>query len=247
MRALVTIFACCLAISAQGEDLYDVTYSIVMNGVTAVNVVFATDPGPARAEAFLREAMLQAVAYEHPTKDMSGFIWVGKPRNDDNSARMLHLSDGSSMLVYVVREKKIVTEKQYDTTKLSALPASTLINVSISLGARFEAQKFLIIGTSNLPAGMHLKVSIEDASGVPVSQADAVVQKGGQFLAPMKRDQGQWAPATYHIEIISLLAHLQSATVQQIIGQSGQNLTGNDTDVELGERGVHWQGTLNIN
>lgn len=103
------------------------------------------------------------------------------------------------------------------TAALALEPAMTLTVESPS--------KPIVHGTTNLPDGAELIVTISRAQSRYSAQSKAVVQ-GGQFVSEQfSQDGGDLNPGTYAVEV-TMGTLILSPSVESIVGANGENLTG---------------------
>lgn len=116
--------------------------------------------------------------------------------------------------------------------KAVAQSASTLsgieagqIEVQISTTAEGVPMP-VIAGKTNLPDGATLLVNLRRREGNFLAQ-DAVTVAGSAFRAgPFSARGAPLPPGTYEVSVSMSIARLQSASVQTVIGDKGQNLKG---------------------
>jgi hypothetical protein len=116
-----------------------------------------------------------------------------------------------------------------------------VITISIQGGS-----KPVIIGRTNLPAGMELIVSLRRNENAYFAQAKAAVANGQFQAGPFSHKGVPLNPGRYLIEVSSALATLQPAPVRTIIGKKGENLRGIATRVAFGEKVVAFSQDIAI-
>lgn len=83
-----------------------------LEGITEVSVSFYETVSVEKMDAYMRaEVQLMASLYPPPANIKSIQI-TAFDKNDD----MIHLADGNDYLIYIVAEKKILTQKEYEKT-----------------------------------------------------------------------------------------------------------------------------------
>ena len=116
-----------------------------------------------------------------------------------------------------------LTPDNFPTPKPTEVPTISE-NISVTLEFQVEnlkEKKPKITGKTNLPDGMKLSVSIVGVGVAYKNQVVAVVKNGAFQTGNLPLKSGQ-----YSAEITSVAAKLQSTEIQQIIGQSGEKLSG---------------------
>lgn len=99
--------------------------------------------------------------------------------------------------------------------------------VKIQTEIRGEPFKPMILGYTNLPVGTKLLVTLERAASSYRAQSDAVVKTKGCFVtAQFGKGDGPINPGEYKINVTMPVAPVQPATVQEIIGKYGRNISG---------------------
>jgi hypothetical protein len=125
--------------------------------------------------------------------------------------------------------------------KQSASSLDVVITILIQGG-----DKPVIVGRTNLPAGMELMVSLRRNESAYFAQAKAAVSTGQFQAGPFSQKGGPLNPGRYLIEVSSPLATLQPASVRNFIGQKGENLRGFATRVAFGEKVVAFSQDIAI-
>ena len=99
--------------------------------------------------------------------------------------------------------------------------------------AKFQAAaqgnplKPIIVGKTNLPTGTKLIVALERDASDYKAQAEAVVGLTGCFNAgPFTQSGAEINPGEYTIDVLMPVSSGQPIAVQQIIGHSGENISG---------------------
>jgi len=119
--------------------------------------------------------------------------------------------------------------------KVDQSVSSTDVVITISVQG---GSKPVIVGRTNLPAGMELMVSLRRNENAYFAQAKAAVANGQFQAGPFSQKGVPLNPGRYLIEVSSPLATLQPPSVRAIIGQKGENLRGVAARVAFGEKVV---------
>jgi len=110
---------------------------------------------------------------------------------------------------------------------LAASPAARALEIALDAKADASRQP-LVHGTTNLPDGAVLSVTVAQEAGGFSATLDSVVQ-GGRFSAgPFTRDGHDLDPGEYKIEVV-LEMSAQPAAVRHIIGSHGMKMEGDLT------------------
>lgn len=95
-----------------------------------------------------------------------------------------------------------------------------------------------VIGTTNLPDGTLLMVSLRRPESAYAGEQEVAV-RGGKFRSKEFSYKGApLTPGRYYVDVISPLAHLQPASVREQMGSKGENLSGPVTQAIHGARAV---------
>lgn len=101
-----------------------------------------------------------------------------------------------------------------------------------------------VIGTTNLPDGTLLMVSLRRPESAYAGEQEVAV-RGGKFRSKEFSYKGApLTPGRYYVDVISPLAHLQPALVRELMGAKGENLAGPVTQAMYGARAVSVTRTL---
>lgn len=105
-----------------------------------------------------------------------------------------------------------------------ALPLSAL---TVTMTIKVEGQdKPIIVGSTNLPDGTELMVTITRRESAYMAQSNTRVSNGAFRAGPFSQKSSPLNPGIYRIEVSSPLTALQPAGVRAVIGQDGSNLGG---------------------
>lgn len=88
------------------------------------------------------------------------------------------------------------------------------------------SEKPIITGTTNLPDGIELMITIERPSSSYMAQAEGVVKSGMFKAGPFSQQGKSLNPGIYTLEVSTLLAMLQPPKTWPIIGNEGAKLKG---------------------
>lgn len=99
-----------------------------------------------------------------------------------------------------------------------------------------DAGPHIITGTTNLPDGTSLMVSMNSKSAPGDSFQSKTTVQGGKFKAGPFGKGGQLPLGHYEVDVTMPIPAVQAASVQAVIGKKGENLTGDL--VQKGDLGV---------
>lgn len=85
----------------------------------------------------------------------------------------------------------------------------------------------VVSGTTNLPDGTELLVTVERADIGYKAQAKTSVQGGRYKAGPFSHRDHNLPPGGYTVEVLMPIPPVQPASVRAVIGDAGQHLTGN--------------------
>ncbi len=116
-------------------------------------------------------------------------------------------------------------------------PAADDVGLPVSSPGRFavkfaatvqgDPRKPMIGGRTNLPVGTKLIVSLEREASAYKAQSDAMVGSDGCFSGGPFTEHGEpIIPGDYIIDVLMPLSAAQPQSVQDVIGNRGQNITG---------------------
>jgi len=214
--------------SAQTHN-YEIEYlksNATAGGVSILNITINGKIAPIEAERQLREEIQRAISLFPPAGELLAYVWTETSVTPGSEERVL-LPDGSSFLIYSPATQKVQTEKQYDLSKQKPPQAGKSITVAVSLNIERGADgRVRIVGSTNLPDGMSLLISIRNFEARYGVQ-DSIKLMNGKLVTTWFSDHGMPPPSgTYEINISSPLPSLQSAPVRAVIGEQGENLLG---------------------
>lgn len=99
--------------------------------------------------------------------------------------------------------------------------------IKVELDVKLEGgDKPVVVGTTNLPDGMQLGVSLRRKESSYFGGTNVNVSGGTFKTEPFSQGDKSLNPGKYEVEISSPLADLQPAAVQAVIGDGGKNLEG---------------------
>ena len=114
----------------------------------------------------------------------------------------------------------------------TAEPATVPFDVSFDVNMDINYQKPIIRARTNLPEGTAFMISVanpinEGGTGYFGNYKAAVSPAGVVEFGPITNQGESLPPGTYHVSIDSGMMGLQPKNVRDILGQKGENLTGN--------------------
>lgn len=83
-----------------------------------------------------------------------------------------------------------------------------------------------VLGTTNLPDNSILLVSVSRSEANYLSKHTAVVSNRRFTAGPFSRNGGALTPGDYEIEVVFGIAATQPKSVQEVVGQNNEKLTG---------------------
>ena len=194
--------------------------------VCVLNITLNREFDSQTAERLLREELARAVNLFPPKGEIMAYAW----RQTDpkpGSEQMVPLSDGSRFLIYSLKTKTVLTEKEYDASQQKPAQPGREIRVEFSLDFDRAADgRVRVVGKTNLPRGMKLMLDLRRAQSKYFAQGDIEVANGSIGSAWFSDHGDPLAPGNYEIGISSSLPALQPKSIRQIIGESGENLSG---------------------
>ena len=99
--------------------------------------------------------------------------------------------------------------------------------IVVTMSATTDGQaKPLVTGTTNLPEGTSLMVTVSRRASSYAAQSKATVTSGTFQAGPFSQGESPLNPGRYTIEISTPIASLQPASVRDFIGAKGENLRG---------------------
>jgi hypothetical protein len=101
-------------------------------------------------------------------------------------------------------------------------PVEIVFNVS----ERIESGKVYLDVETNLPAGMQVMFTVTDSEGNIAGQAKGEVANSAISVGPFSSKGEPYFPGTYTVSISSPLLQLQPPNVQEVLGNSGENVYG---------------------
>ncbi|HTD06249.1 hypothetical protein [Undibacterium sp.] len=105
--------------------------------------------------------------------------------------------------------------------------ATCAFPVTVTASTQGDAAKPTIVGTTNLPSGTELIVSVIHKDRAYKAQSQAVVDANGAFTAGPYSDKGtSFAPGKYQIQVLMPVSVGQPSPVTSVIGSRGQNISG---------------------
>jgi hypothetical protein len=106
-------------------------------------------------------------------------------------------------------------------------PACFAFAVTVTAVAQGDPTKPTVVGTTNLPAGTELIISVIRRERGYNAQAQSVVQTNGTFSGgPFSEKGARLAPGVYQIKVLMPVSAGQPASVTSIIGDRGRNISG---------------------
>jgi hypothetical protein len=129
---------------------------------------------------------------------------------------------------------------------LFLLPPALAITVAIN--ARTDGQdKPTVVGTTNLPDGVELMVTLSRRESSYMAQDKAKVSQGTFKVGPFSQGGAGLNPGTYTIEVSMPLAGVQPPATWPIIGNDGSKLEGPLTKKsKFGGRVAEYKTSFNI-
>jgi len=107
----------------------------------------------------------------------------------------------------------------------TATAAADLLEPTFSVSPYGLPANPTIIGTTNLPDGTALLITIESRENQYLEQGKVIVQSGG-FSRQFARDGRRLATGTYTVNVLLRSGSVQPESVRAIIGYDGRQLTG---------------------
>jgi hypothetical protein len=99
--------------------------------------------------------------------------------------------------------------------------------VTVTASTQGDPAKPTVVGTTNLPSGTKLLVSIIRKDRGYNAQAQSVVDANGAFTAGPFSDKGtSFAPGKYQIQVLMPVSAGQPSPVTSVIGSRGENISG---------------------
>lgn len=243
MKKVIIVVICVLNFipliaSAQGKtkerkDKETLNYSIeylppILEADTAhtLLVKFYTKVTTQQAETVVRSELDRILKNSPPKSDIIASAWY-LPTNKPNDESPILLPDGSSGLIYSYKRGNILTTKEYSSAELPSPNVSKLIIVKFN-DVQFQVNqdgRAVVLGTTNLPNGASIMIWIRNKNYGGAQSTVTVNQ--GKFISELFSDRGNKLPSgEYEVDISLSAARFQSPEVQNIIGQKGENLSG---------------------
>lgn len=105
---------------------------------------------------------------------------------------------------------------------------------------RVSGGKVHVIGETNLPDGMKLMIALRGSRPDYFAQ-DKIAVSGGAFRSAGFSNRGSaLPPGKYEVSVTSSLPRLQPTSVQSVIGQNGENMSGPAVIEKKGKRMIRW-------
>jgi len=99
--------------------------------------------------------------------------------------------------------------------------------LTVTMTAKVESnEKPVVIGTTNLPDGVSLMITLTRSASKFMAQDKATVKDGAFRAGPFSQKGSGLNPGTYTLEVIMPLADLQPPYTWPIIGNQGASLRG---------------------
>lgn len=114
-----------------------------------------------------------------------------------------------------------------DEASANSLPAGPMVE-AVTLSAQVSSVregKLQVQGETNLPSGTKLSVNLGSETVKSISEVTATVTKGA-FAVTLPVDNAGLEVGNYQIKVVVSVAASQPKSVQTIIGEQGQHLTG---------------------
>jgi hypothetical protein len=212
--------------------------------VSTLNCIFTEQTGADKAEEFLMEQTKLALKFQQPPGELMAYAWL--QTNDDES--MIQLKDGSDFLIFDPKLNKILTEKAYSIAIAPKPNTNGEINVSFEVSLiKTPDGKVKVSGKTNLPGQMELMVSLRNKAAEYFAQ-DKVSVLNGKFESAGFSNLGVSLPVgRYEVSISSPLPDLEPVSVRNVIGKSGENLTGEFIESWMGSNMVKFEKQLELN
>ncbi len=102
---------------------------------------------------------------------------------------------------------------------------ATALDVLLQVAVEGD-QKPVVVGTTNLPSGTQLMISVSRKASSYSAQDQVVVNNGNFRAGPFTKNGSPLNSGAYLVEVSSPLAALQPAAVQAVIGSSGEKIVG---------------------
>lgn len=258
MKKIIIVVICvlnfiALVASAQGKtkeerkDKEMLNYSIeyippILETDTAYTLLvkFYTKVTAQQAETVVRSELDRILKNSPPKSDILTSAWY-LPTNKPNDESPILLPDGSSGLIYSYKRGKILTTKEYSSAELPSPSVSKIIIVKFN-DVQFQVNqdgRAVVVGTTNLPNGASIMIWIRNKN-YGGAQSRATVNQG-KFISELFSDRGNKLPSgEYEVDISLSIARLQSPEVQIIIGQKGENLSGEFVHLDEDGGGGKW-------
>jgi hypothetical protein len=103
-----------------------------------------------------------------------------------------------------------------------------------------------IHGTTNLPDGTKLTVTVRRKEGAYRAEASTEVGSGQFSIGPLSQRGNELNPGLYKLEVALVAAARQPLSVQQVIGRQGEKLHGPLVSREAGVLTVRYATTLQV-
>jgi hypothetical protein len=231
----------------SSDDNYVVEYqksSLESGNAYILNCVFTKPISAGKAEDFLNGQIKLALKFQQPSSDLTAYAWLHT--NDGES--LIPLTDGSDFLIFNPKANKIFTEKAYSIAMAPRPDSNKVINISFDVSlVRTSGGKVKVLSKTDLPDQMLLTVSLRNqVSGY--SAQDNVSVLNGNLESSGFDNSGVSLPAgQYDVSIYSPLPDLQPASIKEIIGKNGENLTGAFVNSWMGGNMVKFEKKLELN
>ena len=205
--------------TSPSDRFYAIEFMKPQGAAAELKVHLFAQASPAQVEGFLTGEIRRASAYSGNSIDIMASAEYKSDR--------LALPDGSTFLVFIAMNGKIVRGNTYFA---SARPRPTPTNIlPVSLDIRFEVNTkgpLRVIGKTNLPDKMIGTVELRNAA-ISYDSRDTVVVSNGAFTSTwFSARYRTLPPGTYQISFTTPLAVFQPPCVQLVIGKNGENLSG---------------------
>lgn len=195
------------------------------DAVATLTVTFYTPTDGKAAEAFVRAQLEASVKAMPPASDILANAWFSKNgvQADDE---MIKLPDGSTSLIYSQRYKAAMTMIEYQAKESKAPAGSRTLEVKMDGQLVAQNGGSVVRGTTNLPNGTTLMLSLRQQATKYFAQSKATVADGRFTSEPFSKNGAALAKGDYELDIVMPLASLQPEAVQKVIGKKCELVSG---------------------
>jgi hypothetical protein len=216
------------AIPSFESHFYSIEYKKPVKGsesVASLSVVFYVPTDGKVADALLRGQLEFISGSMAPATDILATPWYLKRGEVDEV--QIPMPDGSKSMLYSQKYKKVMTLLEYQAAESKTPEGAAVLNVTLDANATMQSNGGVVIeGTTNLPDGTNLMISLRQVASKYFAQAKVTVV-GGRFISQaFSNKSAALSKGPYELEVMMPILAVQPEAVQKVAGKNGELLGG---------------------